>query len=383
MKSLIYPVLLLFHAVFISLGNDSKMIKYVCVILLIIYLFKQKRFILQHKYQAVNRASLLFGGAVLLSSLHMLTIHFPPGFTAVSPLSGVLLVLCVACSFFMMEYVNEKNLHQPFFTLMYRFALGYLLVNDLFLLVQMPSVSGMESSAIIYLIGNKFEVTYMHLFFSALYYQTFCTGVKVFLRQYLILTVHLALTMIIAIWVECSTGVLGVILFAAFLFIYKKVRFIFRPFFAIALMLMFGAFFLFYEAILAIPSVQYLIVDILNEDLTLTGRTYIYASMLDLMDAQPWLGYGNGTATFFTTYYINEKLTNTQNGLLNDYIDWGIIGVICLLILTYSVLRNTDSKVNPFVCLVYTYIVLSSIEITLGLRFLAVLPMCVWANKRI
>ena len=27
MKSLFYPVLLLFHAVFISLGNDSKMIK--------------------------------------------------------------------------------------------------------------------------------------------------------------------------------------------------------------------------------------------------------------------------------------------------------------------------------------------------------------------
>ena len=52
-------------------------------------------------------------------------------------------------------------------------------------------------------------------------------------------------------------------------------------------MLLFGAFFLLYETILAIPSVQYLIVDILNEDLTLTGRTYIYTRMLDLMDTQP------------------------------------------------------------------------------------------------
>lgn len=148
-------------------------------------------------------------------------------------------------------------------------------------------------------------------------------------------------------------------------------------------MLLFGAFFLLYETILAIPSVQYLIVDILNEDLTLTGRTYIYTRMLDLMDTQPWFGYGNGTATFFTTYYIHEKLTNTQNGLLNDYIDWGIIGVICLIILTYSVLRSASSRINPFICLIYTYIVLSSIEITLGLRFLAVLPMCMWANKKI
>ena len=193
---------------------------------------------------------------------------------------------------------------------------------------------------------------------------------------------HLVLTLFIAIGVECSTGVLGVVLLAVFLFLYKKIRFIFRPFFAIILMSLFGAFFLLYETILAIPSVQYLIVDLLNEDLTLTGRTYIYTRMLDLMDTQPWFGYGNGTATFFTTYYIHEKLTNTQNGLLNDYIDWGIIGVICLIILTYSVLRSASSRINPFICLIYTYIVLSSIEITLGLRFLAVLPMCMWANKK-
>lgn len=167
---------------------------------------------------------------MLFSSIHMLTIHFPPGFKEVSPLSGVLLVLCVACSFFMMEYVNEKNLHQSFFILMYRFTLGYLLVNDLLLLAQMPSVSGMESSTIIYLIGNKFEVTYMHLFFSALYYQVFCTGMKVYLRQYIILVMHLVLTLFIAIGVECSTGVLGVVLLAVFLFLYKKIRFISAPF---------------------------------------------------------------------------------------------------------------------------------------------------------
>ena len=87
---------------------------------------------------------------------------------------------------------------------------------------------------------------------------------KVYLRQYIILVMHLVLTLFIAIGVECSTGVLGVVLLAVFLFLYKKIRFIFRPFFAIILMLLFGAFFLLYETILAIPSVQYLIVDIIS-----------------------------------------------------------------------------------------------------------------------
>lgn len=127
--------------------------------------FSQKKVYFTAQVSNGEPSLTLFGGTVLFSSIHMLTIHFPPGFKEVSPLSGVLLVLCVACSFFMMEYVNEKNLHQSFFILMYRFTLGYLLVNDLLLLAQMPSVSGMESSTIIYLIGNKFEVTYMHLFF--------------------------------------------------------------------------------------------------------------------------------------------------------------------------------------------------------------------------
>ena len=50
--------------------------------------------------------------------------------------------------------------------------------------------------------------------------------------------------------------------------------------------------------------------------------------------------------------------------------------------LVSTVLRSASSRINPFICLIYTYIVLSSIEITLGLRFLAVLPMCMWANKK-
>ena len=50
---------------------------------------------------------------------------------------------------------------------------------------------------------------------------------KVYLRQYIILVMHLVLTLFIAIGVECSTGVLGVVLLAVFLFLYKKIRFIF------------------------------------------------------------------------------------------------------------------------------------------------------------
>ena len=143
--------------------------------------------------------------------------------------------------------------------------------------------------------------------------------------------------------------------------------------------IIFGGFFLYYEPILNIPIFQHLIVDVLKEDLTLTGRTIIYTHMMNLLDSEPFWGYGNGTASFFTTYYINENLTNTQNGLLNDFIDWGGCGVIALILLMIAVFKNSPlnkTKINPFICLAAVYIILSSIEITLGLRFLVLLSFC-------
>lgn len=132
-----------------------------------------------------------------------------------------------------------------------------------------------------------------------------------------------------------------------------------------------------------ISFVQYLIEDILHEDLTLTGRTVIYAKMLDLIEEQPWFGYGNGTASFFTWYYMS--MPNTQNGLLNDYIDWGMVGVSFFVFLFYFVVKYIGCNIshkNPFLCLLYTYIVLSSIEITLGLSFLAILPLSLFSDRK-
>lgn len=314
----------------------------------------------------------------------MLFIHMPLDFHTVSPFSGVLLVLCVIDIFFLLEYLHATNKIKVFCKLLYKVTLIYLIVNDVLLLGQIPSVSGRESIEIFYFIGNKFEVSYMHLFFAVLYFQVKCNEKNMRSKFYYIYIMHLLLAMLISSLVECSTGILGSLILFIWLLIYRSLPFLFKPVITISLVLIFGTFFIYYEAFLTIPFVQYVIVDILGEDLTLTGRTYIYIKMIDLLNDQPWLGYGNGTASFFTQYYVHENLANTQNGLLNDFIEWGIIGVITMLLLLVSCIKNykyENQQPSPFTCLVYTYIVLSCIEITLGLRFLAILPFCAFAGN--
>lgn len=384
MKSILYPTLLIFHSVFISLGNDSKFIKYICIVLLSFYLFGKRKLFLNKKYYKINTALCIFCISVLASSINQLFINLPRDFNAVSPFSGVLLVMCILCTFFFMEYLNEKHKIDEFYILLYNILFLYLLLNDVLLLQQIPAVSGLESPYVVYLLGNKFVVAYLHIFLAVLYYQKLLQNQqcknkgKIFLFYF-----HLLVAFIISYLVECSTAIIGIFVLFVFKTFYKKLYFLFSPLGAILLVICFSSFFLFYEYILSLPIVQTFIVDILHEDLTLTGRTFIYANMLDIMQDEPWLGYGNGSASIFTNYYIN--MPNTQNGLLNDYIDWGIIGCICFLFLISVVIKQSDKtskKINPFVCLIYMYIVLSSIEITLGLLFLSILPFCIFRNNK-
>ncbi len=384
MKQFVYPSLLVFHSVFLPLENDFKIVRYICIILLFMYLFDKWRYFLNKKYNCINIWLLLFNIAVLFSSFRRVYIKLPTVFYEVSPFSGVLLVLCTTGIFFFIEYLNEKRNVSAFLHIAYYLTVGYLCINDIFLLKQMPSVSGKESTDILYLLGNKFEVSYMHFFWLVLYYQNNIVKIEQGrLRELLLLGTHIIITALISYAVECSTAIMGVAFIVFFLFCYKKITWLYTPWGGLILLLLFDAFFLVYEVVLDISFVQYLIEDILHEDLTLTGRTVIYAKMLDLIEEQPWFGYGNGTASFFTWYYMS--MPNTQNGLLNDYIDWGMVGVSFFVFLFYFVVKYIGCNIshkNPFLCLLYTYIVLSSIEITLGLSFLAILPLSLFSDRK-
>lgn len=375
MRLSVFQLAFLFtHVLFISI-LDIKLIKYICLIFLIIYLMQNNKIFLKKKYERINKWVILFAVIVTLSSIHSLFIDFPSGFNDVSPFSGFLLSLSVCMSFFLVEFLYEKNRIRLFLKNIFFIILFYLVINDLLI----PFHSPLERAQG-YFIGGKFTISYLHILACVLYYFLHLCNGNTQSKYKIVMSCFFIYSLFISFYLECSTSVIGIlILIVLFFFKSFSIR-LYSPIFVITYIFLSSVFFLlFYDDILSLPFVQHLIVDILNEDLTLTGRVNIYMGMFDLLGFEPLWGWGNGNSTFFVNYYLD--MPNTQNGLLENYINWGLLGVISFLILVFFVIKYAEKKNSyPFINLIMVFIVLSTIEITLGILFLSILPFCLFSS---
>lgn len=362
------------HVTFINV-LDIKLIKYVCLILLAIYIFSNKHYILQKKYNKINKWVVLFAVAVTLSSVHSLFIEFPPNFENVSVFSGVLLSLSVCVAFFISELLYEKRKIDLFIKYVFWIVLAYLLINDMML-----PLHSIQERADGYFIGNKFVVSYLHIIICAMYYYLYLHNRKWSHKALLTFFFLLAFSAMIAVSVQCSTAVVGTMIVAALFFFRKIAVRLYSPVFVVAYILLSSVgFIMYYEDILSMPLVNHIIVDVLHEDATLTGRVNIYMGMLELLDFEPLWGWGNGNSTVFVKYFLD--MPNTQNGLMEDYINWGLIGIVPFLLLVFFTVKYCERrKPNPFMDIAVMFIFLSTIEITLGALFISILPLCVFAN---
>lgn len=116
---------------------------------------------------------------------------------------------------------------------------------------------------------------------------------------------------------------------------------------------------------------KYIIVDVLGEDMTLTGRLRIYAGVVSSLEHIPLFGYGMGNSHLITM--MNEIGSNAQNGLFNLIIEIGIVGVIVYMSILIIMIKKQDASIlsYPILCFIYVMIVLSSVEITFSTTFLA------------
>ena len=106
---------------------------------------------------------------------------------------------------------------------------------------------------------------------------------------------------------------------------------------------------------------KYIIVDVLGEDMTLTGRLGIYAGVASLLEHIPLFGYGTGNSHLITM--MNEIGPNAQNGLFNLIIEIGIVGVIVYMSILIIMIKKQSSSIlsYPILCFIYVMIVLSSV----------------------
>lgn len=173
---------------------------------------------------------------------------------------------------------------------------------------------------------------------------------------------------------DSTTGYLGTFIFAIFVLFKKKMQHIFnKPLILIGSILVLDiGFLVFILFMLSSPYVQYFIVEILNKDLSLNGRTYIYEMLPQIMSIRPLFGFGCDNGYKAMALILDTQ--NAQNGLIFNYLDLGLSGCIIFILLLYKIAKSRISSIYNFPIYIYIYLMIlfSTYEITLSNSFLCI-----------
>lgn len=277
--------------------------------------------------------------------------------------AGIYYVLRILSFFVLVYYVvkmgNGTELARNFYVI----ALIYCLVNDILLIPRMAVLRGTQG----YLLGNKFDVSYMHL--KALFLYIFQNELTTYGSKNTKLLV--LYTLIISWMVDCITGIMGVLFFCLFYFALPK-KLIKKPVLWIAISVMSFISVFNYNYIVGTKIYQNFFLGSLDRGVTLTGRINIYKKLPSIMSGHWLWGYGPNSSFDVIHNYLN--MPNTQNGFWDIILQVGAISFLFLaLLIIYSIYR-VDKKNQDFlialIAMLDTYSVLAIFEITVSFSFI-------------
>lgn len=279
---------------------------------------------------------------------------------------GVLFALRFICLYILTKYIAIRKNAYLFLKYIYYIIVGYIILTDLALVLNFK----LNPAEDYYLIGGKFNVSYLHIYGLLLYMMLYKDLYKS--RKFSVILIMFSLLAVcVSLFVECTTSI-TLLVIILFMFITRRRFFCYWRKASFAMLILFLSstfFFIFTNFVLSQDVADFLIS--IGKDPTFTGRTDLYEMILPLIPLCPFWGFGCGSA-----HAVVETLTgfpNTQNGLLEIYFENGMLGVlatICIIYIVISDLKKNKYSAYPLLIGVYAFIIISSIEITLGQTFL-------------
>lgn len=237
----------------------------------------------------------------------------------------------------------------------------FVVLNDLLFLFVGYDFANSET---IYLIGNKFFVSFMHLFLACLiYYKYYNTYKKI------VYVVMFGYAMGITAIVQCTTGTVTVIVVVLMLLIPVRAMIVVTNRKMLALCLAIGNILIWGSyAIFQTPFIQHIIVNVFNKSSDMTGRERLYDAVLLLVSQKPVWGYGYNSDIFRIMFGYG----NAQNGVFHIVIQAGVLGAVLYFGALYMALKTKtwDKNSYAFWAFLYAMVVGSAIEINLGNIFI-------------
>lgn len=205
----------------------------------------------------------------------------------------------------------------------------YFLIDSFFIFV----TNGVGTNAVgqpVYFSGGKFNVCYMYLLLTVL---IFLKYKKIKLSHQLCLILF---GMILALRVDCSTGLLAMIAFGGISLLPNWLKSGKKKYLWLLGTLWIHYLIVFVQIQSTNPLLRYIITEVLHRQVHLTGRVDIYNNFDKIMEGHWLLGYG------YTSDRIVEitGLANTQNGFLQAiYIGGIVLFLIFMILLIYMLHR--------------------------------------------
>lgn len=289
---------------------------------------------------------------------------------------GCVSALLIVDVYLMIKRYERRRGAENLISILYSMSKLYVIISILWMIILIITgkLQNAVSEEFLFLRG-KFPTAYMFIF----YLMFFCLawkGNRAFPRKWKkkIFIVQTIGCIGLCALIEISTGIVALLLVLVLTLWGKKVvRGMRNPFVVVGLII--GSMFLIFGlgAILQIPIVQNIIVKVLHEDLSLTGRMQLYTLLYPLILKSGLWGGGFGSYVASTLAY--HGWYNAQNGLAEIILTYGFVGGITFLTLVFLSVSTAKNRNTIFYLIILVFIVISVIEVPFNNGFIFLLSL--------
>ena len=284
--------------------------------------------------------------------------------------------LLIADVFLMIKRYEKKCGAKRLFEILYNMSKLYAFMNVFWIIILIATNNLQKAILNEFLFSRgKFPTAYILLFylmFFCMVWRGNCYFPKRWKKKLFII---LAIGGIgICALIQTSTGIIAILAFLILILFGKRlIRIIETPFMIVGLII--ASMFLIFglSVILRLPFVQNIIVNILHEDLSLTGRMELYTLLYPLVMKSGLWGGGFGSYVAATLAY--HGWYNAQNGLAEIILKYGFVGGVTFLLLVFISVIIDKSKNIMIYLTILVFIIVAIVEVPFNNGFILLLSL--------
>ena len=332
--------------------------------------------ILKYSYSIMKKEyHLINAGLIFLSCISGMSSFINRGLQGTDYVSVVIFALTILETFSFVEIIRETEKVYMGCRIIYICCLVSCILNDLLMII-LPSQFSFLLHNDAYLVGNKFNVCYTHLYLLIFFCATHNLNKK---GNRIVLITFLIESIAVALSVNCTTGKISFFIFVLLMVTKDRIYGIVeKPIFFVLLTIGLDLLLVANSAVLSIPVISNFITNTLGKDITLTGRMGAYARFFLMMNGHYLLGYGLDHNYWVCLKRLTSnsllQIYNAQNGIFDSIVSHGLIGTVVVFLVACEMIKKGRKRSDyAFLCGIYVFGILSMVEVTLNLKFIILL----------